>query len=264
MSPQGADLGRACVPRSSPAPRQHTRASRTVAGFVAPSSSRLTHSKSPLIPSGIPSREKREGDVRPRGVRPGARGGQGHRGADGKQGRATLPARRELTPVMSRVPFPSGGERLRAERGEGGGGEGEEDSPGAAARLVSPIFRWKKEEAREGKGRQGRAGQPGSPRGSLEAPERPEEESGSLSPRRGQGQRLRTAQPAEGSRPSPGTAEPLTRCSATSESSRVSPLNGNPGTVSGAAALHHPRGWRRGGGPTSPNTPITPGPLPAG
>lgn len=55
---------------------------------------------------------------------------------------------------------------------------------------------------REGKGRQGRAAR--APRGSLEAPERPEEESGSLSPRRGQGQHLRTAQPSEGSRTSLG------------------------------------------------------------
>lgn len=109
------------------------------------SSSRLTHGKSPLIPSGIPSREKGERDVRPGGVRAGARGGQGHREADGKQGRAALPARRELTPVMSppgrAVPFPAGGSRLQAERGAGGEGEGEEGSPGPAAPLLSPIFR---------------------------------------------------------------------------------------------------------------------------
>lgn len=83
-------------PGSSPAP-QHPQSGpprntpRTVAGFVAPSSSRLTHSKSPLILSGIPSREKGEGDVRPESVRPGARGGQGHRKTDGKQGWGSPP-----------------------------------------------------------------------------------------------------------------------------------------------------------------------------
>lgn len=80
---------------------------------------------------------------------------------------------------------------------------------------------------REGKAGQGRAGQPGRPRGSLEAPERAEEESGSLSPRRGQGQHLWAAQPGEGSQPSLGTAEPLTGCSGTAESSHMSPRNGS-------------------------------------
>lgn len=67
----------------------------------------------------------------------------------GSRDGAALPARRALTPVMSPpgpgVPFPAGASRLQAERGAGGEGEGEEGSPGPAARLVSPIFRQKKE-----------------------------------------------------------------------------------------------------------------------
>lgn len=120
-----------------------------------------------------------------------------------------------MSPPGCGVPFPTVGARLQPERGERGGGEGgwgEEGSPGPAAWLVSPIFRWKKEGEREGKAGQGR--QPGCPRGSLEAPERPEEESGGLPPPAGAGaeagRHLRAAQPAEGPWPGRRAARPPT------------------------------------------------------
>lgn len=72
---------------------------------------------------------------------------------------AALPGRTELTPALS-PPGPVPG--LQAERGDGGGRDGQEGSPGPAARLVSPIFRQEKEGVREGRAGQGSPGAPGA------------------------------------------------------------------------------------------------------
>lgn len=160
---------------------------------------------------------------------------EGH--AEGRAGSgdgAAPPAPRELTlrtsPPGRWVPLPTVGVRLLLERREGGGW-GEESSSNPAAWLFSPIFRWKKEGERKGKAGQGK--QPGCPRGSLEAPERPEEESEGLppSPRAGAeaGRHLRAAQPAEGLWPGLGAAGTPMQCSATAEPSYSPSKAGVPG-----------------------------------